>query len=300
MNRRPLHPSAAGWKRWLTTRRLCAALLAATCVLALGHSAAAAPRQPHDPPCTTFWTIFVHTAAAANSLGDWTDLDNPVTNGCPQMLVEVTATFTPGAVYDTHALGVWYDGRTAKWSIFHEDHTPVPLGATYTIFATLPQPAFFIQTATSANSAGDYTVIDNPQTNNQPYYELFVTPNWSVNSVYDTHVLGVWYNGSNWTIFHEDHTPIPVGTSYNVHARSSDDSFFHIATNFNSSGDWTEMNDPVINNNPNEYVFVTANFSGVYDTHVLGVWYGFDGHWTIFHEDSTAIPAGATYNVFSL
>jgi hypothetical protein len=281
-------------------------MLAATCLLALAHSAAAAPRRAHDSPCqVTVLGPFVHTATAANSLGDWTDLDSVFTNGCPQAMVYVTATYTPGAIYDPHALGVWYDGRTAKWAIFHEDHTPVPAGATYNVFAapyTMGYPSFFIQTATTANSFGDSTEIDTSLTNNQPTYELFVTPNWSAgdNHIYDTHALGVWYSFGHWLIFHEDGTPIPVGASYNVFARSSGYSFFHIATHFNSTFDWTEMNDLAINNNPNAPVLVTANFTGnVYDNHVLGVYYLPDGHWSIFHEDTTAIPAGATYNVYS-
>jgi hypothetical protein len=47
-------------------------------------------------------------------------------------------------------------------------------------------------------------------------------------------------------------------------------------------------------------LFVTENWgaSWTWDTHPLGVWYNpSTGHWNILHEDGTAIPQGATYNV---
>jgi hypothetical protein len=196
-------------------------------------------------------------------------------------------------------LGVWYNSSAAKWAIFHEDKTPVPVGATYLIYAE--EDGSFIQTATTVNSGGDYTVINNPATNNQPAIRLIVTPNWSVGYVYDTHALGVWYSGGHWTIFHEDGTRIPTGASYNVLvAFDPNITFIQTATTSNSTGDWTEIDNPYYNNSPTHTPLITASFlGGVYDTHALGVWYVlWDGRWAIFHEDQTPIPLGATYNLF--
>lgn len=304
MNRWHSHLGATIRRRWLITRWLCTVLLVATCLLVLGHSAAAAPRQPRDSFCQLS-SFFVHTASAANSYYDYTLLDDPLTNGCPQSKVFVTASFTPGGVYDTHPLGVWYSGSTARWSVFHEDKTPIPPGATYNIFSLANTISDgFIQTATTANSQGDETLIDNPLTNNQPDTLLYVTPNWSVGYVYDPHPLGVWYWGGHWIIFHEDGTPLPVGTSYNVDVTVPNAyAFLQAATAANSAGDWTEIDNEELNDNPYAIPLVTANWSGggVFDPHVLGMWYDtVDGRWTIFHEDRTPIPVGATYNITAL
>jgi hypothetical protein len=306
MNRPFPGPGAALRKRWLTTRLLSAALVAATCLLALADSAAAAPRQPQTP-CTSS-VGFIHTATAANSNADYSDLNNLYTNGCPGMLVYVTPDFTPGTVWDTHPLGVWYNSWTSKWSIFHEDKTAVPLGATYNV-TTFPfsNSAHFIQTATTTNSAGDETIIDNPVTNNQPTYQLIVTPNWSVGYVYDPHPLGVWYWAGHWIIFHEDGTPLPVGANYNVVVATLafGHAYLQTARVDNSAGDWTAIDPLNVNNFPYVSVFgvyVTANWSGggVFDPHVLGVWYQvWTGQWVIFHEDQTPIPLNATYNVYT-
>jgi hypothetical protein len=296
MNQPFLHRSAAPRKRLLAVRLLSALLVAATCLLALGHSAAAAPRQGLFMSCDDVPQTFFSTATAANSSSDYSDLDVDFTNGCPGALVWVTPTFTPGTVWDPHALGVWYNSSSSKWSIFHEDKTGVPLGATYN-FYTRPRSyaGNFIQTATTANSGGNWTIIDNPATNNQPAKTLIVTPNWSVGFAYDTHALGVWYFLGHWYLFHEDDTPISPGASYNVLAvQPGATRYFQTATAANSQGDWTVIDSAFLNNQPGADPLVTASFSGgVYDPHVLGVWYQvWTGHWVIFHEDQTPIPLG--------
>jgi len=45
---------------------------------------------------------------------------------------------------------------------------------------------------------------------------LFITHNYSEDGLYETHPVGVWYNGSQWTIYHEDWAAMPVGAAFNV------------------------------------------------------------------------------------
>jgi hypothetical protein len=286
-------------------RQLCqslgAALLAVSCLLALAHAASAAPRQAQTT-CIEGGRIFIHSATAANSAGDWTDLDNDITNGCPQAGVVVTATYTPGAVYDTHALGVWYNGTTQKWSIFHEDLTPVPLGATYNVYASsggiYANETMFTVTATTANSGLGMLATGDTGSNFPPV----VTPNWSVGGVYDNRVLGVLWapNPGQWYMIHEDATAIPVGASYNVWWYGGG-RVTQTATTSNSNQNYTLINNSTLNNLPGALVWVISLYGTVgYDNHALGVWYAggpTSGYWTIFHQDRTAIPIGATYVV---
>ena len=81
--------------------------------------------------------------------------------------------------------------------------------------------AHFIQIATSSNSFGDYTLLDNISTNNLPNAILFVTPNvspFAVAHASDLHPVGVWYDtGVNeWANFSEDKTSMPLGAAFNV------------------------------------------------------------------------------------
>jgi hypothetical protein len=75
--------------------------------------------------------------------------------------------------------------------------------------------------------------------------------------------------------------------------------FVWTATPASRVGNATVIDHPATNGNPNAVLQVTHNWGtapGVYDDHPLGVWY--DGtRWEIFHQDWTAIPADAMYNV---
>ncbi len=69
----------------------------------------------------------------------------------------------------------------------------------------------------------------------------------------------------------------------------------HRATEENSSGDYTYLNDPEIDGNPNAVVFASPIES--YD-HNIGVWYEPEQQkWAIFNEDQAPVPAGSTFEV---
>ncbi|MHB8420369.1 MAG: DUF7452 domain-containing protein [Myxococcales bacterium] len=60
--------------------------------------------------------------------------------------------------------------------------------------------------------------INNPMTNGNPNLLLFATAIYGTgsNAVYNNHPTGVWYNGSNWTIFNEDRVTMAAGAEFNV------------------------------------------------------------------------------------
>lgn len=158
--------------------------------------------------------------------------------------------------------------------------------------------------ATTANSAFDYTDIDNADTNNNPNAIVTVTPNWAPYSVYDNHPIGVWYHNGKWSIFNQDGTAIPNHAAFNVYALPNagyTGVFVHTATVSNSAGDFTDINNSASNNQPNNIVLVTPNWApySVYDNHPIGVWYH-NGKWSIFNQDLTAIPNRASFNVIVL
>ena len=78
----------------------------------------------------------------------------------------------------------------------------------------------FIHRADSGNTNGHITTITNPQTDGQSDVVLLVTHNFNKDTAtgqqYETHPVGVWYNGSKWTIYHEDITTMPAGRAFNV------------------------------------------------------------------------------------
>lgn len=80
--------------------------------------------------------------------------------------------------------------------------------------------------------------------------------------------------------------------------------FVHRASPENSRGDYTYLDDPRTNENPDAVVLVTPRLDpegigeGIYNAPNIGVWYeSGEQKWAIFNQDLTAIPAGATFNV---
>ncbi len=265
-------------------------------------SAHAATKTVLHPVSGSGAKIYIHIATSYNSAGDYTDLDNNVTNNNPNAVVFVTPNWAPHHVYDNSPLGVWYHG--GHWSIFNQNHSAIPHGAAFNVYA-LPNARYsgiFVHTATSYNSAGDYTDINNSASNNNPNVLLLVTPNWALHSVYDNHPVGVWYHNGRWSIFNQDRTAIPNGASFNVYAVTRDvyGTSLHIANTSNSIGDYTDLNNSVTNNNPKAVVFITANWAPyhVYNNHNTGVWFH-NGRWSIFNQDYAPIPSRAAFNVLA-
>ena len=73
--------------------------------------------------------------------------------------------------------------------------------------------------------------------------------------------------------------------------------FVHIATASNSTNNWTTIDNPNTNANPDAKLFITHNF-GIFNDHVSGLWYSTStSMWTIFSEDGTNIPENSEYHI---
>ena len=102
--------------------------------------------------------IFVHTATAGNSAGDYTKIDNALTNGNPNAIVFTTPNWNPGGVggvYDNHNIGVWYDG--SQWAIFNQNLRAIPVNAAFNVFVPNPDTSVFVHKATAANITSNWT-----------------------------------------------------------------------------------------------------------------------------------------------
>jgi hypothetical protein len=257
--------------------------------------------------------VFVHTATAANIAGNSTYIDHPRTNDNPNAIVLVTPNWNPGGVggtYNDRPIGVWYSHGAKKWAVFNQDLAGMPTGAAFNVLIPATDSAAFVHTATAANIAGHYTYIDHSLTNDNPNAIVFVTPNWNpggVGGTYNDHPIGVWYSSGakKWAIFNQDFASMPDGAAFNILIPTVDTSVFvHIARAGSISDNYTLIDHPLTNNNPNAIVLVTQNWnpSGVgntYNNHPIGVWYSSSAQkWSVFNQDNTSsMPVDAAFNV---
>ena len=145
-------------------------------------------------------------------------------NGNPGLQLIVTQSYSFGdssgrtKISNPHQIGVWYDPALGEWTIYNEDKSPIPVGATFNLMVVQPTVSFshaFTQTATSSNTSGDSTCINSLFTNNFPSEAVLVT---HVFSGYFPDVPAVWYNSSKaeWCVFDGSLQPMPLGAQFSV------------------------------------------------------------------------------------
>ena len=168
---------------------------------------------------------FVHRATFGTVVDNSTYLDYPPINGNPDAVLLVTWIQGSGgdAADDAHPVGVWYDAnRGGSWAIFNQDLAPMSVGATFGVVALEePGETVFVHRATSANTTGNATYVDDPSANERPDAVLAVTPSWNPGGgggTYDDHPMGVRYDAEEerWTILNLDLAPMPEGAAFDV------------------------------------------------------------------------------------
>ena len=255
---------------------------------------------------------FVHSATAGNINGHWTKVDHPLANNNPNAILHVTHNFNPGnssGTYNPHEFGVYYRPSDGRWAIFNQDFAAMPEGADFNIFIPYADPAAFGHQAAAGNISGHWTAIDHPLANETPNAMVHVTQNWNPGGgvgIYNDHAMGVWYAVSKqkWAVFNQDIAPMPEGAAFNILIPTVDFStFVHRANSTNITGNWTLIDHPLINDDPDAVLHVTQNWnpSGtgiVYNNHPVGVAYNNGpGRWVVFNQDLAAMPDGASFNV---
>jgi hypothetical protein len=165
-------------------------------------------------------------------------------------------------------------------------------------------PNAFVHRASGSNISGHVTTIDHPELNNRPNARLHVTQNWNpggIGGTYNPHSIGVWYNGSRWTIFNQDFAAMPEGASFNVEVINTwSRSFTHTGTSSNTSGNATFIDNSATNNNPKAILQVTQywNPKMVYNPNPISVWYNADKKkWAVANANGKAMPVGAAFHV---
>lgn len=170
-----------------------------------------------------------------------------------------------------------------------------------TILVFLASDAFaqrpFVHTTTSSNITRHMTTLNHSSVNGKPNKLLFITQHYGK---YNDHQAGVWYSRGKWIIYNEDRKTMPQKTKFNVLAvNPSGKAFMHKAKSGNISRNWTTIDHPKCNGNPNAVLLVTQNWKGTYNPKAIGVWYT-GRRWAIYNQDLSPMPEGANFNVMVL
>jgi len=129
--------------------------------------------------------------------------------------------------------------------------------------------------------------------------EIHITSNWSNNGAagpYNNDNEAIYYSTGTWQIFNEGFVDIEPNAAFNVvKFGASVNTFEHEVTS--SGANVTTLNQSGLDGESQRILQVTQHWTGVYNDHPPGVWYGF-GNWQISNFDLANIPVGANYNVY--
>ena len=181
-----------------------------------------------------------------------------------------------------------------------------------TVWSFAQVDEIYVHVADASNIVSNRTILDHPSLNGNVNAKVVIAHNWSPpnapGEVYNNKVTGVWYNGSNWTIFNEDQTAMTPGTAYNVYIQGGvSEIITHTCTpaNQGSSVIYSVIDHPLLNGNPNPRLAITNKFSaggggaGFFNNMNTGLWYdGDDSRWNLYSEDlTTPLNANQSYNI---
>lgn len=240
--------------------------------------------------------VITHTTSSSNTNGHITNLSE--FKGQPNIILIVSQLY---GKYNDHQIGVWYNNGT--WTIYNEDKQPLPMDTKFNVLALNPSANAFVHQVSAGNMEKTWTLLNHPKLNNNPNAIVFVTQNWK--GKYNPKPLGVWYTGSKWSVFNQDNSPIPIGTTFNVLV--ADNGFnsaigataqIQQANSANKQNQWGPYLMTSSTNDANATLFVTQNWNtnGPYNNHIPAVWYG-GNSWTIYNQDRVALADGTKFNV---
>lgn len=253
--------------------------------------------------------MFVHTATAGNTSGNVSYITHPDLDNNPGAKIVVSHNWNPGGVggvYNDKSTGVWYNSGLGQWSVFNEDISAMVMGSSYNVYILQNIHAItHIATLANQGSSDSYSIVNHPLLNGNPAASAVLTNYWNPNAVYNDNNYGFWYDDSNmrWVLYREDLGTLPLDSAYFISVGGTFvQSYRHAANPGNIVSNWTIIDHPLLNGNPNAlFVFthnwgITGDPSNVIIDHRTGAWY--DGaNWAIYNEDLAAMPDGATFDL---
>lgn len=241
-----------------------------------------------------------HTATSGNTSNHLTKIESTLTDNKSDRILIVTPVL---GLRNQAALGVYYYSN--QWYIYNQDISAINTNEQFNVLVATPDDSYaFVHQTSAANLRKGYiSTINHAATNNNPSARIFVTPIWEKSTDYNNHPIGVLYVNNRWEIINLDQANLPVGLKLNVIVSEDDqESMIHTTTSTSIVSDYSMMDDPRTNGKSTAKLFITSN-QGTSDTAIpnprmTGIWYrASQSKWTVFNENSAAMPQGAKFNV---
>lgn len=155
----------------------------------------------------------------------------------------------------------------------------------------------FVHTTNQSNNVQNYTLLDFAGLNNMP--NMVVVAEQQPDGTLNNRPIGVWYNGSKWSVFNQDRQAMPMGVKFKITFQAADGNAFVItASASNTLNGKVKLDKPELNGNPNaKFIFSQFWNNSVYNNSYVEPEYQ-NGFWYIKNTNGQAIPAGASFSIF--
>lgn len=234
-----------------------------------------------------FSGAFTHVTSTGNSVGAYTELNDPRLNGHPEAVVQFMHVYAPygtAGAYLGRGAYAQYEASVQRWRIYAA-RGAMPVGTGF--FVRVGRG--FIHEANGNNALNPYiTKFDN----------IFSNGNWSamlqvsaVGNGANPHPIGTYYDATTnrWSVFNQDLATIPAGTKFAISVENERNRALHYShlvttANRNAYGA-TMLTSSMLDGNPNARFLATVNGKRgpVWNPEEFGAWY--DGyHWWIYSE----------------
>jgi len=252
--------------------------------------------------------MFVHTATAGNISADASYISHPDLDGNPDAEILISHSWNPpgsSGVYNDNNTGVFYSNSQNQWGVYNESGAGMVVGSSYNVY--IGDGDVVLHIADLANQAANpvYSIINHPDLNGNPNARIVLTTYFNPNGLRNDHPYAVWYNGTTdrWNIFPEDLVNLPLDTAFFIGIPDGNVAVAtHRADAGNISGNYTVIDHPLLNNDPNAVFVYTHNWGisggsgNVVLNEVTGVWYT-GSNWAIYTEAQTAMPEDAEFDL---
>jgi hypothetical protein len=183
----------------------------------------------------------------------------------------------------------------------NEALTPLIAGSDYNLFAPAAGDGRYRHANTAGSIFGSETVLTQPGLDGQPERIVLATrdPLGSASISDITSPIAVRYLPDLWGVLRLDGAGMPASGGFHIYFQEpSFNAFVHTASSANISGNYTRIDQALLNGRRCARIHVTQNGNGTANNHHVGVFYaGGSQRWAIFNQDLAAMPAGARFFV---
>ena len=273
---------------------------------------------------------FRHVAVAKNTNKHRTLIDHHELNGNPGAVVLVTQSFGDKYVYNNSDVGMVYDNDKGKWSIFNCNGSNIPVNAKFNVLWSEPsndnfvfetEYEMFYHEKLYPNRTRKPGTLSELRLRFQPWRGIY-RPNSNSNNakiglsdnnmvIFATHGNEVTYRKDHkrgvavgirykiWVLFQQDmDSQIVAKQKFNLMIKQSShlvDTAVtrHKTTKSNCKFNYTEIDNPLSNGNPDAFIIVTPVWNERNQKTAIGVFYlAATQRWNIFNQVSENQTSG--------